>query len=174
MNQRAGSLAGLHLVLIGLTGSGKTTVGRLAAERLHRAFVDTDAAIEARTGRTVRAIFVEDGEPAFRDLETVVLRDALASTEPVVIAAAGGVVVRDENRSILRTSNARIVWLCAGPSVVADRVRTGAHRPLLDQDPDARLRAMWETREPLYREVADAIVGVEGRSVAEVVEAVLR
>ena len=174
MTARTDSLADLHLVLVGLTGSGKTTVGRVAAERLHRRFIDTDAAIEARTGRSVRAIFAEDGEPAFRDLETEVLRDSLAETEPVVIAAAGGVVVRDENRRLLSAAAARVVWLCADPVVVADRVRSGGHRPLLDEDPDAKLRSMWAVREPLYREVADAIVGVEGRSIAEVVEAVLR
>ena len=174
MSQRVGSLTDIHLVLVGLTGSGKTTIGRLAAERLHRGFLDTDAAIEARTGRTVRAIFAEDGEPAFRDLECDVLREALESVEPLVIAAAGGAVVRDENRRLMRDSRARVVWLCAGPTVVADRVKSGGHRPLLDDDPEARLRAMWETREPLYREVADAIVGIEGRTIGEVVEAVLR
>ena len=91
-----------------------------------------------------------------------------------MIAAAGGAVLREENRAALRLANARVVWLCAGPSAVADRVRTGAHRPLLDDDPEAVLQRMWTDREPLYREVADAIVGVEGRTVHEVLEAVLR
>lgn len=174
MSTRPTSLGQQHLVLIGLTGSGKTTVGRLAAERLGRTFLDTDAVIEEQTGRSVRAIFAEDGEDAFRDIESQVLLDALARTEPCVIAAAGGAVLRDENRRALRAANARVVWLCAGPSAVVDRVKSGSHRPLLDADPEAVLRRMWETREPLYREAADAIVGVEGRSVYEVVEAVLR
>lgn len=174
MSPRPSSLGEQHLVLIGLTGSGKTTIGRLAAERLGRPFLDTDALIEERTGRTVRAIFAEDGEPAFREIEGEVLADAVASAEPSVIAAAGGAVLREQNRAILRDANARVVWLCGGPSVVADRVRGGSHRPLLDKDPDAILRKMWSEREPLYREVADAIVGIEGRSVHEVLEAVLR
>ena len=174
MSSRSSSLGGQHLVLIGLTGSGKTTIGRLAAERLGCPFLDTDALIEERTGRTVRAIFAEDGEPAFREIEGEVMADAVASTEPSVIAAAGGAVLREQNRVVLRDANARVVWLCGGPSVVADRVRGGAHRPLLDKDPDAILRKMWSEREPLYREVADAIVGIEGRSVHEVLEAVLR
>ncbi|MEY4371246.1 MAG: shikimate kinase [Actinomycetota bacterium] len=164
----------MHLVLVGLTGSGKTTVGRLAADRLGRPFLDTDAVIEARTGRTVREIFAADGEPAFRDLEAAVLAECLASETPSVIAAAGGVVVRDENRAALRAAHARVVWLCAGPAVVSERVRSGGHRPLLDDDPDTVLQRMWAAREPLYREVADAIVGVEGRTLHEVVEAVLR
>ena len=174
MSVRPSTLGSNHLVLIGLTGSGKTTVGRLAAERLGRPFLDTDAMIEQRTGRTVRAIFAEDGEPTFRDLEAQVLADALASESPAVIAAAGGIVVRDENPRVLRESDARVVWLCGGPSAVADRVRSGSHRPLLDADPDAMLNKMWTEREPLYREVADAIVGIEGRSIHEVLEAVLR
>ena len=174
MSPRPSSLGHQHLVLVGLTGSGKTTIGRLAAERLARPFVDTDAMIEQRTGRTVRSIFAEDGEVAFRDLETSVLAEAIGATEPSVIAAAGGAVVREVNREALRASQARVVWLCGGPSVVSDRVRSGGHRPLLDKDPDAMLNKMWSERESLYREVADAIVGIEGRSVHEVLEAVLR
>ena len=174
MSPRSSSLGHQHLVLVGLTGSGKTTIGRLAAERLGRPFVDTDAVIEERAGRSVRAIFAEDGESVFRDLESSVLIAALDTDEPCVIAAAGGAVLREENRMALRRTNARVVWLCAGPSAVSDRVKGGGHRPLLDSDPDAMLRKMWADREPLYREVADAIVGVEGRSVHEVLEAVLR
>lgn len=174
MTPKASTLGSQHLVLVGLTGSGKTTIGRLAAERLGRPFVDTDAEIEVRAGRTVRAIFAEDGEAAFRDLEADVLAECLGRHEPSVIAAAGGAVLRPENRACLRAADARVVWLCAGPAAVLERVRSGSHRPLLDDDPEAVLARMWEMREPLYREVADAIVGVEGRTLVEVLEAVLR
>ncbi len=163
-----------HLVLVGLMGSGKSTVARVLSERLGRRVIDSDAVIEARTGRTVRQIFETDGEPAFRVLETAALVDALAEPEPAVIAAAGGVVLRDENREALKRSGARVVWLAADPAVLVDRVRAGGHRPALDQDPAGTLRRMHETREPLYREVADLIVSVDGRSVGEVVEAILR
>mgnify|MGYP000098926521 CR=1 FL=1 len=163
-----------HLVLVGLMGVGKSTVARVLGERLGRRVVDTDAVIEATTGRTVRQIFAEDGEPAFRELETQVLLDALAEPEPVVVAAAGGVVLSERNRAALTDGRARVVWLVADTALLADRVRAGVHRPALDGDPAGTLRRMHEVREPLYREVADVVVGVDGRSVSDVVEAVLR
>jgi shikimate kinase len=165
-----------HLVLVGLMGSGKSTVARVLGERLGRRVVDSDTVVEERTGRTVREIFTTDGEPTFRALETAALLDALDDPEPLVIAAAGGVVLSDTNRDALRRSGARVVWLCADPATLAERVRGAAHRPLLDADADAdaTLRAMHQQRSELYREVADAIVLVDGRSVHDVAEAVLR
>ncbi len=163
-----------HLVLVGMMGSGKTTVGRAIATRLGRPLLDSDAMIEAREGRTVRDIFRSDGEDAFRLVETAVLAEALAWPEMAVIAAAGGVVLRPENRRLLHDSRARIVWLRADPGLLADRVKGGSHRPLIDEDPEATLRQMYDDRAEMYREVADAIVTVDNRSVNEVVEAVLR
>ncbi len=155
-------------------GAGKSTVGRIVAERLGRRLIDSDELIEERTGRTVREIFAADGEEAFRALESAALLDALADPEPSVIAAAGGVVLREANRRALVESDARVVWLLADPEVLLDRVRNGMHRPLLDDDPEGTLQRMWDEREPLYHEVADAIVSVDHRSINEVVEAVLR
>ncbi|MEO7372227.1 MAG: shikimate kinase [Ilumatobacteraceae bacterium] len=163
-----------HLVLVGLMGSGKTTVARIVADRLGRQVIDSDIVIEKLTGRTVREIFADDGEAAFRSFETAALLEALARTEPAVIAAAGGVVLREENRRALKESTAKVVWLCATPGVLVDRVMSGAHRPLLDDDPAGTLQRMYDTRQPLYREVADAIVLVDNRTPIEVVEAVLR
>ena len=121
-----------HLVLIGMMASGKTTVGRAVAARLHRPFFDSDAMVEARTGRTVREIFETDGEAAYRPLETDALVEALASPTPAVIAAAGGVVLAEAN-----------------------------------------LRRLLEQRLPLYAEVADDVVDVDGQPVDHVVAAVL-
>jgi shikimate kinase len=169
-----GVAADQHLVLVGLMGSGKTTVARIAAERLGRQVIDSDAVIEKATGRTVREIFADDGEAAFRSFETAALLDALANPQPAVIAAAGGVVLRDENRAALKKANARVVWLCATPEVLVERVTSSGHRPLLDDDPAGTLQRMYDTRQELYREVADAIVLVDHRSPSDVAEAVLR
>lgn len=163
-----------HLVFVGLMGVGKTTVARVVADRLGRRVFDSDAVIESRHGRTVREIFADDGEVAFRALETEVLLEALASTEPLVIAGAGGVVLSETNREALKASGAKVVWLCADPSTLVDRVKGGGHRPLLDGDAAGTLQRMFNERESLYREVADAIVLVDNRSVSDVVEAVLR
>lgn len=169
-----GVVDGRHLVLVGLMGSGKTTVGRALAQRLRRDLLDSDSIIEAREGRTVRTIFRDDGEDAFRRIETEVLIEALAAEQKAVIAAAGGVVLRAENRLALRTSMARVVWLRADPTTLVERVKGGSHRPLLDEDPRGTLERMYAERSDLYREVADAIVTVDNRSVSEIVEAVLR
>ena len=163
-----------HLVLVGMMGVGKSTVGRMVASELDRPLFDSDEMIEERTGRTVRDIWSDDGEAAFRTLETEMLLDALAEAEQSVIAAAGGVVLSDRNREALQGADAHVVWLLADVDLLLDRVRNGMHRPLLDDDPEGTLRRMYAEREPLYQEVADAIVSVDHRSPHDVAKAVLR
>ncbi len=163
-----------HLVLVGMMAAGKTTVARVAAHRLGRRVFDSDEMIEQRTGRTVRDIFAEDGEPAFRALETEALNSALNDETPSVIAAAGGVVLSADNRTALQRPNARVVWLCADPATLVERVSNAGHRPLLDDDPAGTLQRMFREREALYREVADEVVLVDHLSINEVVEAVLQ
>lgn len=143
-----------HVVLVGLMGTGKTTIGRALAERLDRRLVDSDAVVETRTGRTVREIFETDGEVAYRALETDALVEALAEPEPLVIAAAGGVVLSEVNRRALRDAAGVVVWLRADPDVMLARALSGTHRPLLDDDPAGTLRQMAIDRDPLYQEVA--------------------
>ena len=163
-----------HIVLVGMMGVGKSSVGRALARRLDRKLLDSDEMIEAREGRTVRDIWMEDGEPAFRRIEAEVLADAIAAPTPSVVAAAGGVVLSEENRNALKGSGAHVVWLLADVELLLERVRNGMHRPLLDDDPEGTLRTMYEERADLYQEVADAIVSVEHRSINEVAGAVLR
>jgi shikimate kinase len=160
------------VVLVGMMGSGKSTVGEAVASRLAAAFIDSDDQVERATGRTVREIFESDGEAAFRKLETEALAAALATPDRAVIAAAGGVVLDPANRELLRRAGT-VVWLRARPEVLARRVRAGDHRPLLGDDPLGVLRQLDADRAPLYREVAGAFVDVDGLDVVDVVDRVL-
>ena len=162
------------IVLVGLIGPGKTTVARLLAEHRHAELLDTDKLIENRNGRTVREIFAESGESAFRELETEVLRECLSRPGSPVIAGAGGVVVREQNRKMLdearNSGEAVVVWLHARPEVLAERTAKGVHRPLLDNDRMGTLTQMSEDRGPLYASVADIVIDVSDRSVESVVD----
>jgi shikimate kinase len=160
-------------VLVGLMGSGKSTVGRLLAERLHRPFFDSDAMVEARTGRTVREIFESDGEAAYRRLETDALLAALDSPIPAIIAAAGGVVLSAVNREALRDRAAKVVWLRASPQLLVHRALRADHRPLLEQDPAGTMARMADDRRDLYEEVADGIVDIDGLTPTQVADRVL-
>jgi shikimate kinase len=162
-----------HIVLVGMMGSGKTTVGHRVADLLARPFFDSDEMIEAREGRSVREIWLAEGEPAYRSMETAVLREALAADEPSVVAAAGGVVLREENRRLLEADGVFTVRLYAAPEVLATRVGHQGHRPLLDDDPLGALRRMVTERESLYAEVADATIDVGHRGVDEVVDCLM-
>ncbi|MEN3271715.1 MAG: shikimate kinase [Actinomycetota bacterium] len=152
-----------------MMGAGKTTLGRRLARRLSRPFLDSDQQIEMRTGRTVREIFEADGEPAFRALETDALAEALATTSPSVVAAAGGTVLREINRDRMR-EHGTVIWLRADPSELAQRVRNGTHRPLLADDPETTLHRLAAERSRLYTEVADHIVDTSGRAPEEIVD----
>jgi shikimate kinase len=158
-----------HIVLVGMMGSGKTTVGSRLARRLGRAMIDSDAQVEARTGRTVREIFESDGEAAYRVLETEALAAALAAEEPAVIAAAGGAVLDPINRQRMHEAGV-VVWLRADADVLADRATTGDHRPLLADDPHGTMRRLEAERRPLYEEVADHTVDVGDVDPDEVAE----
>jgi shikimate kinase len=155
-----------------MMGAGKTTVGRRLARRLSRPFLDSDAAIEAEQGRTVAQIFAEEGEPAFRWIETDVLRAMLDETTPAVIAAAGGTVLDAENRARMR-ARGTVVWLRADPTALASRVRSGTHRPLLDEDPAGTLTRLAGERAELYRATAHEVVDVDRLTPAAVVDRVL-
>lgn len=163
-----------HLVLIGLMGAGKTTVGRRCAERLDRGFVDTDDVVAANAGMTVSEIFALEGETAFRDRERNAMADVLASPEPLVIACGGGAMVDPRNRRAVRDQF--VVWLVAEPSVLASRVAADdvTTRPLLAGAPVvARLQRLGDDRAEAYREAADSLVTTDGTSVDAVADAVL-
>ena len=144
-----------RILLVGMMGAGKTTTGRLVAEKLGWDYLDSDVEVEKKTGLTVPELFARDGEVAFRDAEAEVL------------SVAGGAVLRPENRDLLRTCG-RVIWLRARPATLAARVGDGAGRPLLDGDPAAALRALDAVRRPLYAEVADETIDVDDLTPDEV------
>lgn len=157
------------LVLIGLMGVGKTTVGRRVAQRLGWAFVDNDELFEERTGTTAADYAAEQGDGAMHDLEWELLGEVLDGTEPAVLAAPGSVV----GAPALDVTEAFVVWLQADPEVVADRLDGGDHRPLLGGEPGAVLARQLEERAARYRELADVTVAAAGRTPDEVAEQVV-
>lgn len=162
------------IVLIGLMGAGKSTVGPLVARRTGRPFVDADAALEARTGRRIADIFATDGEAAFRTIESDVLEQLLGRPDHPVIGAGGGAVLAERNRAVLRRAGAAVVWLDAGPAVLAERVGQDADRPLLAAGAVEALTRLAAERAPAYAAAATHRVEA-GRGVPEqVAEAVLR
>lgn len=155
-----------------MPGGGKSTVGRQLARRLGWTFVDADFVIEKRIGTSIREFFDREGEQAFRDIETEVIGD-LAGNNRQVIATGGGVVLRSANRQQLR-EHCQVVYLRSSPEELFRRLRHDTARPLLQvADPQARLRELYQQRDPLYREVADFIVDTGRPSVGALVNMVL-
>jgi shikimate kinase len=161
-----------HVLLVGMAGSGKSTVASLLAACLDRPWVDTDEEVERRTGKTVEAIFLADGEAAFRDEERRVLALALAADTPSVIAVAGGAVLDAGNRRLIGRSGT-VIWLRAGTETLIARLGDASGRPLLAADLPAALRELDRARRPLYVEVADAVIDVDSHSPEEVVALVI-
>jgi shikimate kinase len=161
-----------RVLLIGMMGAGKSTTGRLLADRLGWPYLDSDYEIERQTGRTVPEIWKAEGEAAFRAEESRVLAEACTSDGPVVVSVAGGAVLDPENRAIIRRSGL-VVWLRAEASTLAVRVGTGAGRPLLEGGPAAALSRLLEERAPIYAELADLVYDVDRMSPAQVAEAIV-
>ena len=158
-----------NIILTGFMGTGKTTIGRLMAERLRREFVDMDAVIEERTGKSIPQIFQEDGEEAFRALERELCRE-LAARSGLVIATGGGALVSQENRAILGATG-DIICLRATPDAIMARIGASTNRPKLDgSDRRARIEALLDERAPAY----DAIPLQLDTSDLSVMEAVER
>ncbi len=164
-----------RLVLVGPPAAGKTSVGTAVAAARGLAFRDTDADVEATTGTTVADLFVQHGEPHFRALEERAVATALVEHDGV-LALGGGAVTSTATRELLVAAGrggATVVWLDVDLHSAAKRVGLSRDRPILGVNPRAMLRAMLETRAPLYAEVATATVTTGGRSVEDVVAEVL-
>ncbi|MBI3973255.1 MAG: shikimate kinase [Chloroflexi bacterium] len=158
-----------HVVLVGLSGTGKSTAGRLLAARLGRTFLDTDDLIVERAGRSIPEIFARDGEPAFRALEREAVRLAVDGP-PAVIATGGGAPVNEANRRAL-WDGSFVVWLHASVDTLVGRLGQSGHgRPLLAAaGPAARLSELLAQREPIYA-TAHARLDADTLTAAEIVE----
>ena len=161
-----------HLVLVGLMGAGKTTVGQECARRLDRPFVDTDVEIERTAGHTVAEIFATEGEERFRARERDAVVEVCTRTEPLVVACGGGVILDPANREALRAAGT-VVWLRAPAVELAARVGAGETRPLLADDPVGSLARLEREREPAYAAAAQVVVDTAGLAPTTVTERVL-
>jgi shikimate kinase len=161
---------GPAVVLVGPPGAGKTTIGALLARRLGVAMRDTDADIEESAGKPVPDIFLDEGEPHFRELEREAVRAAVSGHDGV-LSLGGGAVMDAGTRALL--AGLPVVFLDVAIGDAVKRVGLDTARPLLAINPRQQWRALMEQRRPLYTEVARAVVSTEGRTPEQVAEAAL-
>lgn len=158
--------------MIGLPGSGKSTVGRQLSRRLQLPFFDSDQVIERRLGCSIREYFEREGEARFRDVEESVI-DELTQSPPAVVSTGGGAVLRPANREHLR-GRTQVVYLNSSPDELFRRLRHDVNRPLLQvADPLSRLRDLYVVRDPLYRETAHFVMETGRPSVATLVNMIV-
>ena len=160
------------ITLVGLPGSGKSSVGRQLAKRLKIPFFDSDHVIEKKLGCTVRLYFEREGEAAFRDIEELTL-DELTQRRDGVLSTGGGSVLRERNRKLLR-ERGHVIYLKSSPDELFRRLKNDTTRPLLQvSDPQRRLRDLYEQRDPLYRETAHFVIETGRPSVATLVNMIV-
>lgn len=153
-----------NLILVGMMGSGKTTMGRVLARHLGKVFVDSDKEIQQRTGVTIPHIFDIEGETGFRQRETAVIAD-LVGGDNMVLATGGGVVLAEQNRVLLQ-HNGIVIYLKASVHDLWLRTRNDRNRPLLQTtDPHAKLTELHHQRDPIYQQIADIVIKTGRQSV---------
>ena len=161
-----------RILLIGMMGSGKSTIGKALAARTGWPYHDNDDLLERAAGRTAREILEADGEAAMRRAEADVVEAGLAEEPPVIVATAAGTVMDPEVRARI-AGGGLVVWLDAAPEVLAARAAGGEHRPFLDHDPVGWFRRASRERGPAYREIADVTVDTGTTSVADALDTIL-
>jgi len=157
-----------NIILIGFMGVGKSTIANGLAKSLGFDVLDTDKMIEDRQSRSINEIFANEGEQTFREMESVILNDLVASTDHSVISTGGGIVIREENIKVLRSMGV-VFWLDAGVDSILDRVTGNRDRPLLrTEDPRETIQNLLSEREPLYENCADERIQTDDLSVDEI------
>ena len=161
-----------NIFLVGLMGSGKTTIGRSLAKKLNLRFLDADQEIETRTGASIPLIFEIEGEASFRQREADVIRD-LTAQQGIVLATGGGAVLNETSRQLLR-ERGTVIYLRASVASILQRTSHDKNRPLLQTtDPRAKIEALSRERAPLYQEVAHIIIETGRPNVHSVVQNIL-
>lgn len=161
-----------NIFLVGLMGSGKTTIGRLLARRLGKRFVDSDHAIEARTGASIPWIFEIEGEASFRRREAETIRE-LTAQDDIVLATGGGAILNPASRALL-AERGTVIYLRAGIGAILQRTSHDKNRPLLQTaDPRRKLEELLAQRDPLYREIADLVIDTGRPNVQSMVQTIL-
>ncbi len=161
-----------NIFLVGMPGSGKTTVGKTLAKRLGLRFVDADKEVVVRTGVPIATIFEIEGEAGFRVREAQTIAD-LVLEKNILLATGGGVVLNADSRTLLR-QHGTVVYLRAGVAQLRERTRRDTKRPLLQgDDPEAVLTRLLTTREPLYTQTAHVIVDASRDNVSKLVQQII-
>ena len=166
-------MTGTRILLLGMMGAGKTSVGRELSARTGWPYRDNDSLVAEIAGVDTAALLARDGVEALRDAESAALRRAVDDPGPLVAGVAGGVVERPDDVDLLRRTDALVVYLHTPIDLLVERVGDGGGRPFLQPDPEAALRRLYTGREPLYREVADLVVDTRGGSAADHADKVL-
>ena len=161
------------IILIGPPGSGKSTIGRDISRKLNMRFTDTDDLIEARTGTSISQIFIDKGEPWFRELEKEVLKEELAKVNGV-LSLGGGAPLSDLAQDLLRKSESAVVYLDVSLATAAPRVGFNRDRPLLMNNPRGTWQELMDKRRPIYEALATHIVKVDDRAPKDIVDEIVR
>ncbi len=161
-----------HISLVGMMGSGKTSIGRLVAKYLDWPFLDADAVLVERVGCSIADMFSDRGEQWFRDTESEVLSELAQSLVPSVLSVGGGAVLRQSNRDVLRRASL-VIWLRASPETLIERIGSQVGRPLLAEDPQGRIRRLTEERSAIYLDGAHEVIDVDDLRMHQVAELIV-
>ncbi len=163
-----------NVILTGFMGCGKTSVGIRLSYALKRTMIDTDKWIEKKQQRSVSDIFAEDGEEAFRQMETSCIRELIETENHRIISTGGGLPVREENHALLKELG-RIYYLKVTPEVVYERLKGDTTRPLLQgEDPQKKIESLMAMRQPSYEKCADYVIEVSGKKFEEIIEEIVK